>query len=75
VLLAMVTPAGQPAVTHRELAADLITDVRGLNQRIAAVQGRIKTVVAQSNTSLVQLFGVGPVLAAVFVAEIGNVHR
>src|SRR5438093_6367869 len=61
----MVTPAGQPAVTRHELAADLVTDVRGLDQRIAAVQGRIKTVVAQSNTSLVQLFGVGPVLAAV----------
>jgi transposase len=75
VLLAAVTPAGQPAVTRHELAADLVADVRGLEQRIAAVQVRIKTLVAQSNTSLVQLFGVGPVLAATFLGEVGDVRR
>jgi transposase len=32
-------------------------------------------VVAQSNTSLVQLFGVGPVLAATFLGEVGDIGR
>jgi hypothetical protein len=39
------------------------------------VQTRIKTAVAQSKTSLVELFGVRPVLAAKFLGEVGDVHR
>ena len=74
-LLAAVTPAGAPAVTRWELAVDLVADVRGLEQRIAAVEARIKTAVAQANTSLLELFGVGPVLAARFLGEVGDVRR
>jgi transposase len=74
-LLAAVTPAGAPAVTRHQLAIELVADVRQLEQRIATVEARIKTAVAQSNTSLVQLFGVGPVLAARFLGEVGDVGR
>jgi transposase len=74
-LLATVTPAGGPAVTRWQLAAELIADVRQLEQRIAAVEARIKAAVTQSNTSLVQLFGVGPVLAATFLGGVGDVRR
>jgi transposase len=74
-LLAAITPAGGPATTRWQLSADLIADVRQLDQRIAAVEARIKTEVAQSNTSLVQLFGVGPVLAAKFLGEVGDIGR
>ena len=62
-------PGGRPdppAVIRRQLAVDLVADVRQLEQRIAAVEARIKAAVAQSNTTLVQPFGVGPVLAARF---------
>jgi hypothetical protein len=58
-LLAAVTPTGAPAVTRWQLATELVADVRGLEQRIAAVEARIKTVVVQANTSLLGLFGVG----------------
>jgi transposase len=74
-LPAAVTPAGAPAVTRHELAADLIADVRQLEQRIAAVEARIKAAVAQAKTSLLALFGVGPVLAAKFLGEVGDVRR
>jgi transposase len=74
-LLAAVTPAGAPAVTRWQLATDLVADVRQLEQRIAAVESRIKTAVAQANTSLVELFGVGPVLAATFLGEVGDIGR
>ena len=46
-----------------------------LELRITAVEARIKTAVAQANTSLVQLFGVGPVLAATFLGEVGDIGR
>jgi transposase len=74
-LLAAVRPAGAPAVTRWHLAADLIADVRQFEQRIAAVEARINAAVAQSRTSLVQLFGVGPVLAATFLGEVGDIGR
>jgi transposase len=74
-LLAAVTPAGAPAVTGWQLPGELVADVRQLEQRIAAVEARIKAVVAQANTSLLQLFGVGPVLAATFLGEVGDIGR
>jgi transposase len=74
-LLAAVTPAGAPAATRWQLAADLITDVRQLDQRIAAVEARIKAAVAKSKTTLLGLFGVGPVLATTFLGEVGDVRR
>jgi transposase len=74
-LLAPITPAGEPATTRWQRSADLIADVRQLDQGIAVVEARIKSEVAQSNTSLVQLFGVGPVLAAKFLGEVGDIRR
>ena len=46
-----------------------------LEQRIAVVEARIKAAVAQTNTRLLELFGVGPVLAATFLGEVGDVRR
>jgi transposase len=74
-LIAGVTPAGAPAVIRWQLAGELVADIRQLEQRIAAVEARIKTAVAQSNTSLLELFGVGPVLAAAFLGEVGDIRR
>jgi transposase len=74
-LLSAVTPTGAPAVTRWQLAGELVADVRQLEQRIAAVEKRIKAAVAQANTTLVQLFGVGPVLAATFLGEVGDIGR
>jgi transposase len=74
-LLSEVTPTGAPAVTRWQLATELVADVRQLEQRIAAVEARIKAAVAQANTSLLELFGVGPVLAATFLGEVGDIGR
>ena len=74
-LLRAMTPTEAPAVTRWQLATELVEDVRQLEQRIAAVEARIKTVVAQANTSLLALFGVGPVLAATFLGEVGDIGR
>jgi transposase len=74
-LLDQVTAIGTPAVTRWQLAAELVDDVRNLDRRIAEVEARIKASVAQSGTTLVELFGVGPVLAARFLGEVGNIGR
>ena len=39
------------------------------------MEARIKTAVAQANTSLLELFGVGQVLAATFQGEVGDIGR
>jgi transposase len=74
-LLAAVTPTSAPAVTRWQLATELVADARQLEQRIATVEARIKTAVTRSNTSLLGLFGVGPVLAATFLGEVGDIRR
>jgi transposase len=58
-LLDQVAPTSAPAVTRHQLAQELVADMRGLDRRIAEVETRIKASVAQSKTSLVELFGVG----------------
>jgi transposase len=63
------------AVTRHQLAGDLVADVRDLDHRIAVVEARITAAVKQSKTSLVELFGVGPVLAAKLLGEVGDVRR
>jgi transposase len=74
-LLDQVAPTNAPAVTRWQLAGELVADIRQLEQRIAAVEARIKAAVAQANTSLLELFGVGPVLAATFLGEVGDIGR
>jgi transposase len=49
--------------------------MRQLEHRIGAVEARIKTAVAQATTSLQELFGVGPVLAATLLGEVGDIGR
>ncbi|HEV8649252.1 MAG TPA: IS110 family transposase [Actinomycetes bacterium] len=75
VLLDQVCPTGAPAVTRWQLASDLIADVRDLDRRIATVEECIQTAVKHSKTSLVELFGVGPVLAAKLLGEVGDIGR
>jgi transposase len=74
-LLAQVTPSGAPATIRHQIAVDLVGDIRDLDRRIAAVEDRIKVAVVQSKTSLVGLFGVGPVLAAKLLGEVGDIRR
>jgi transposase len=70
-----VTPAGVAAIVRHQVAGDLVADVRDLDQRIATVEARITAAVKQSTTGLVALFGVGPVLAAKLLGEVGDVGR
>jgi transposase len=41
----------------------------------AAIKGRIKVAVAASNTSLLEVYGVGPVVAALIIGHSGDVTR
>jgi transposase len=74
-LLRRLRPATAPARTRRQLAVDLVADLRALDRRITAVEERLRHAVIQSATTLVELFGVGPILAAKLLGEVGDVRR
>src|SRR5215218_2195502 len=65
-------PAGR---VRRRLASELVRDVRALDRRIAELDERIALEVEASGTTLTEVCGVGPILAAKIVGIVGNVGR
>jgi transposase len=61
--------------TRRELASDLVCDVRQLDRQLVELRRRITRAVTQVSTTLPELFGIGPVLAAKLLGEVGDVGR
>ena len=74
-LLRRVHPAGLVAVERKRLAVDLLADVRRLDQQIAATRSRITDAVEDSKTTLLELHGVGPIVAAYILGHVGNPAR
>jgi transposase len=74
-LLRRLRPATAPARTRRQLAVDLVADLRTLDRRITAVEERLRQAVSRSATTLIELFGVGPILAAKLLGEVGDIGR
>ena len=74
-LLRRVRPRDEPARTRKQLASEVVRDVRALDRRIADLDERIRQEVEASGTTLTEIFGVGPILAAKIVGIVGNVAR
>jgi transposase len=66
---------GASARLRRCLASEVLRDVRTLDRKIADLSGRIEAEVQASGTTLTQIFGIGPVLAATIIGAVGNVVR
>ena len=66
---------GASARLRRRLASEVLRDVRTLDRKIADLSGRIEAEVEASGTTLTQIFGVGPILAARIIGTVGNVAR
>jgi transposase len=74
-LLERVAPANALEAAKVELAAELIADVRHLDEQMAASKRRIAAAVKASGSTLTQLYGVGPVVAAMLIGYSGNIDR
>lgn len=61
--------------TRRQLAADHLADLVAVDKRIKDLDTRITQTLADASTTLTELFGVGLVLAARIVGEVGDVAR
>jgi transposase len=74
-ILRCVRPQGASASLRRRLASEILGDVRTLDRKIVDLNGRIEAEVEASGTTLTEIFGIGPILAAKIVGTVGSVAR
>ena len=60
---------------RRRLASEILRDVRTLDRKISDLNRRIEAEVEASRTTLTEIFGIGPILAATILGTVGNVTR
>ncbi|MGH3146338.1 MAG: IS110 family transposase [Rubrobacter sp.] len=60
---------------RRRLASEVLRDVRMLDRKIVDLNGRIEAEVEASGTTLTEIFGVGPILAARILGIVGDARR
>ena len=73
-LLRSVRPEGVVAAERKRVAA-LLADVRRLDRELTAIKVRIREAVDASGTTLLELHGVGPIVAALILAHVGDPAR
>src|SRR5215203_2089382 len=74
-ILRGIRPQSSASRTRRRLASEVLRDVRTLDRKIADLNGRIEAEVEASGTTLTEIFGVGPILAAKIIGTVGSVAR
>jgi transposase len=74
-LLRAVRPANAVDVERKRLAHDLLGDVRRLDRDITAIKARIADAVRAADTALLEIHGVGPIVAAIILGQVGDPRR
>jgi transposase len=74
-VLADITAHGPVAVARLEVAHDLVADPQRLDEQRSEVKRRLTRTVAVSKTTLTEVYGVGPIVAATVLGYVGDIHR
>jgi transposase len=74
-ILGSVKPYGAAGQARCDLAADLLADMRRLDEQTRESKKKLAAAVRASGTSLTELFGVGPVVAATVIGDAADVSR
>ena len=74
-LLADLQPLGSVQVERHLLAVELVDELDRLTRQRKALRKRIAAAVEASGTTLVEIFGVGDVVAAIILGQVGAVAR
>ena len=74
-VLDTVTPAGAIAQARRDLAGQFLDDLRNLDARLRQTKKKLAAAVRASQTTLTEIFGVGPVIAGTVIGDAGNIAR
>lgn len=70
-----VVPATPVEQVRYDLAIDLLADIRRLDEQLKASHKRIRTAIAASGTSVTDVFGIGPIIAAILIGCTGDISR
>jgi transposase len=74
-ILRGIRPQGSSSRVRRRLASEVLRDIRTLDRKIAELNERIEAEVEASGTTLTEIFGIGPILAAKIIGTVGNAVR
>jgi transposase len=74
-LLRRIHPITVVDVERNRIARELLADVRRLDRQVKTASQAIRTAVCDHGTTLTEVFGVGPVLAAKLVGHAGDITR
>jgi transposase len=74
-ILRGIRPQSSSSRVRRRLASEVLRDIRTLDRKIAELSGRIEAEVEASGTTLTEIFGIGPILAATIIGAVGDVGR
>jgi transposase len=74
-LLDDIEPRGAVAAARHELAVELVADLVRLDAQRRDARRRITAAVTASQTTVTEVFGVGPIVAATVIGDVGDVSR
>ncbi|WP_280372846.1 IS110 family transposase, partial [Nocardia abscessus] len=74
-MLRSVRPRDHWGRTLRQIAVDLVGELRRLDRRIEAATGSLTAAVTESRSQLTTVYGIGVVVAAKILAHTGDVRR
>ena len=75
VLMAKLRPETPAQQMRFDLALELLDDVRRLDAQLKESHRRIEVAIKASGTSLTEIYGVGPIIAAMLIGYSGDVTR
>lgn len=74
-ILARVRPAGPVEAARKQLARDLVAEIRDADQRLNSLTSQIGAVVAETGSRLTGVDGVGPVVAGRLLGRVRGASR
>jgi transposase len=74
-LLATIDPRTPADAARLEVARDLVTDLQRIDTQRREVKRRLARIVAASGTTVTEVHGVGPVVAATVLGFVGDIAR
>jgi len=74
-MLASVRPRDEVGKVRKALVIDQVADLVAIDKRIKDINTQIKAVVAETATSVTEIRGVGPVVAAIVLGEVRDISR
>jgi transposase len=74
-ILEQVAPSGAVGQAQLELAGEFLADLRHIDAQLRASKKKLTAAVRASGTTVTEVFGVGPVIAATVIGDVTDITR